>query len=202
MNQSDSTSDENQIPEKPSLVRGGSGQHTSQHNAPPSRRETRESTHFNEAGQAHMVDVTAKPVTARVATATSTIRMNAEAAAAIRAGTSHKGDVLGVARLAAIGAAKWTSTLIPLCHTIPIEGVDVHFQWQESGTDVPSESLRCLASVRTSYKTGVEMEALTAASVAALTVYDMLKSVDRAMEITQTRLESKTGGKSGEFSRG
>ncbi len=183
MNQADSTSDENRI------------------SARPSSRETQASTHFNEAGQALMVDVTAKSVTARVATASSSIRMNAQAAAAIRAGTSHKGDVLGVARLAAIGAAKWTSTLIPLCHAIPIEGVEVEFQWQESGSDDSNASLICLASVRTSYKTGVEMEALTAASVAALTVYDMLKSVDRAMEITQTRLESKTGGKSGDFFR-
>lgn len=177
MNQSDSTDDENQTP------------------------VTRASTHFNEAGQAHMVDVTAKPVTPRVATASSTLAMSGEAAATIRAGTSHKGDVLGVARLAAIGAAKWTSTLIPLCHAIPIEGVEVAFQWVASNPGDPRESLQCRASVRTTYKTGVEMEALTAASIAALTVYDMLKSIDRAMEITHTHLERKTGGKSGDFAR-
>ncbi len=167
------------------------------------RSDSPGSTHFNDAGQAHMVDVTGKPVTARIATASSTIRMNAAASGAIRSGTSRKGDVLGIARIAAIGAAKSTSTLIPLCHAIPIEGVEVEFQWLvpvDAGAS-PQESLRCTATVRTTAKTGVEMEALTAASVAALTVYDMLKSIDRAMEIIETRLDFKSGGKSGTFSR-
>ncbi|EMI45243.1 MULTISPECIES: cyclic pyranopterin monophosphate synthase MoaC [Pirellulaceae] len=166
------------------------------------------STHFDDAGQAHMVDITAKPVTARVAVASSMIRMNPEAAELVRTGTGRKGDVLSVARLAAIGATKWTSTLIPLCHAIPIEGVSVDFQWgplDESPAidpaDGASETLRCVATVRTTYKTGVEMEAMTAASVATLTVYDMLKSVDRTMVIVETKLESKAGGRSGVFSR-
>lgn len=167
-------------------------------------------THFNAAGHAHMVDVTDKLVTPRLATASSTIRMTTAAAEQIRAGTSRKGDVLGVARIAAIGAVKWTSTLIPLCHAIPIEGVEVDFEWlgsseHASGSSeqatVTHESLRCSATVRTTSKTGVEMEALAAASIGALTIYDMLKSVDRSMTITDTRLEFKSGGKSGTFSR-
>lgn len=168
-----------------------------------SRSDPPTATHFNAAGHAHMVDVTGKPVTPRIATASSIIRMNAAAAAQIRAGTSRKGDVLGVARIAAIGAVKWTSTLIPLCHAIPIEGVEVDFEWLPAcgHADLPQESLRCLATVRTTSKTGVEMEALAAASVAALTVYDMLKSVDRSMIISDTRLDFKSGGKSGTFSR-
>ncbi|TWT64839.1 cyclic pyranopterin monophosphate synthase MoaC [Allorhodopirellula solitaria] len=169
-----------------------------------SRSDPPGSTHFNHAGQAHMVDVTGKPVTSRVAVASSTVRMNPAAAAAIRAGSSRKGDVLGVARLAAISATKWTSTLIPLCHAIPVEGVEVQFTWLSHGdptSPASPETLQCEVTVRTTSRTGVEMEALTAASVAALTVYDMLKSVDRAMEITATRLESKSGGKSGDFSR-
>lgn len=154
-----------------------------------------------------MVDVTAKSATTRIATASATVSMNAAAADAILAGDSRKGDVLAVARLAAIGGAKWTSTLIPLCHAIPIEGVEIEFDWVAAEADTIADldsapqSLRCLATVRTTYKTGVEMEALTAACVAALTVYDMLKSVDRAMVIRETRLESKSGGKSGEFRR-
>jgi len=176
--------------------------------------ERKTSTHFNASGNAHMVDITAKAVSARQATASASIRMTGRAAETIRAGDSRKGDVLAVARLAAIGASKWTSTLIPLCHAIPIEGVEVEFRWKETlgssetrgeGTEeharVTRETLECLATVRTTFKTGVEMEAMTAASIAALTVYDMLKSVDRSMVILETRLESKQGGKSGDFSR-
>ncbi|WP_404309076.1 cyclic pyranopterin monophosphate synthase MoaC [Neorhodopirellula lusitana] len=165
------------------------------------------STHFDESGQAQMVDVTAKSITPRTATATAVVSMNAQAAQSIRQGDSRKGDVLAVARLAAITGTKWTSTLIPLCHAIPIEGVEVGFQWLDEpaapsteGT-TPTSLLRCTATVKTTYKTGVEMEAMTAASVAALTIYDMLKSVDRSMEIRQTRLEHKDGGKSGLFQR-
>lgn len=168
-----------------------------------SRSDAPSSTHFNDAGQAHMIDITDKPVTVRLATAAATIHMNSAAAATIRGGTSRKGDVLGIARIAAIGAAKMTSTLIPLCHAIPIEGVTVQFEWLESAANAQSasQSLRCSATVRTTSKTGVEMEALAAASVAALTVYDMLKSVDRSMTIADTRLDFKSGGKSGTFSR-
>jgi len=164
------------------------------------------STHFNSRGQARMVDVTDKATTPRAASASANIQMNASAADAIRTGDSRKGDVLAVARLAGIGATKWTSTLIPLCHAIPIEGVELEFHWLTSldkiDQPIDHQTLQCLATVRTTYKTGVEMEAMTAASVAALTIYDMLKSVDRAMVIGQVRLESKRGGKSGEFVRG
>ncbi|EMI54670.1 cyclic pyranopterin monophosphate synthase MoaC [Rhodopirellula sallentina] len=166
------------------------------------------STHFDDFGAAHMVDITAKSVTARIATASSSIRMSTDAAETVRMGGGRKGDVLSVARLAAIGATKWTSTLIPLCHAIPIEGVSIDFQWEKTGesdnidpAEGSPETLRCVATVRTTYKTGVEMEAMTAASVASLTVYDMLKSVDRAMVITETKLESKEGGRSGVYSR-
>lgn len=157
-----------------------------------------------------MVDVTDKPITTRTATASSNVEMDAKAADAIQSGVSRKGDVLAVARLAGIGATKWTPTLIPLCHAIPVEGVEIEFRWLEPAPGAsaqspertiqsPKQTIQCLATVRTTYKTGVEMEAMTAASVAALTIYDMLKSVDRAMVIRQTRLESKTGGKSGDF---
>lgn len=143
-----------------------------------------------------MVDVSAKAITKRTATATSRVSMNSAAAASVRAGESRKGDVLAVARLAAISATKWTAHLIPLCHAIPIESVDVDFQWAD-----PPVQLICRVTCATSGKTGIEMEAMTGASVAALTVYDMLKSVDRAMEIGPTRLEHKDGGQSGHFSR-
>jgi len=164
------------------------------------------SNHFNADGHVHMVDVSAKQVTKRIATASSQITMNAMAAELVRKGESRKGDVLAVARLAAIGATKWTSHLIPLCHAIPIESVKVEFQWsQASGDDAsgdqPSNRLVCRVTCSTSGKTGIEMEALTGASVGALTVYDMLKSVDRSMEIGPTRLEEKEGGDSGIFQR-
>lgn len=158
------------------------------------------SNHFDSQGQARIVDITDKNSTTRSATASAAIQMSAKAAESIRRGDASKGDVLAVARLAAIGGAKWTGTLIPLCHNIPIEAVDVDFQWTED--DQPQRSsLLCRVTVQTTYKTGVEMEAMTAASVAALTIYDMLKSVDKAMEVTSVRLESKDGGKSGSFRR-
>lgn len=164
------------------------------------------STHFNAAGEVHMVDVTGKDITVREAVASARIRMSADAAEAIRRGDTKKGDVLAVARLAGIAGAKWTSHLIPLCHAIPIEAVSIDFDWvDESDSDddaVANQTLRCTATARTTGKTGIEMESLTAASTAALTVYDMLKSVDRAMVIDQVRLESKSGGKSGDFRRG
>lgn len=145
-----------------------------------------------------MVDVSAKDATVRVAVASGRVRMNDEARKAVKGGASKKGDVLAVARLAAIQATKLTSQLIPLCHAIPIEAVDVDFRWV---TENGSESLECSVTTRTTGKTGVEMEALTGVSVGCLTVYDMLKSVDRAMEISAVQLQHKSGGKSGEFFR-
>jgi cyclic pyranopterin phosphate synthase len=142
-----------------------------------------------------MVDVSDKPTTARTATAECDVLMEEATLERIRDGAVQKGDVLGVARLAAIQATKWTSQLIPLCHAIPVEGVEVGFEF-------PSERcVRCRVSVRTSGKTGVEMEALTAVTVAGLTIYDMCKSLDRGMEIGPARLISKDGGASGRFRR-
>jgi cyclic pyranopterin phosphate synthase len=165
-----------------------------------------QSTHFNAAGEVHMVDVSGKDTTVREAAASALIRMSADAAGAIRRGDSKKGDVLAVARLAGISGAKWTSHLIPLCHAIPIEAVSIDFEWctdpgNGEGEETVQQTLRCVATARTTGKTGIEMEAMTAATTAALTVYDMLKSVDRSMGIDQIRLESKSGGKSGLYRR-
>lgn len=147
-----------------------------------------------------MVDVSAKDVTVRDALASGQVTMNSSTAQMIRSGTAKKGDVLGIARLAAIQATKLTQQLIPLCHAIPIEAVTVDFQWLDpaaEGTDV----LRCLVRVRTTAKTGVEMEAMTAASVGCLAIYDMIKSVDRATSIGPVQLLEKSGGKTGDFRR-
>ena len=155
-----------------------------------------------------MVDVSDKQVFTREAIASGDVLMSQPTAVLIQTGTSRKGDVLGVARLAAIQATKQTSTLIPLCHAIPIESVNVTFNWVESVPEQEHESvqypsdlalLRCEVSVKTSAKTGVEMEALTAVSVGCLTVYDMVKAVERGMEIRNIRLLNKKGGKSGVF---
>ena len=149
-------------------------------------------THFDDQGHAHMVDVGAKPVTDRIATAEGRIVMTAQTLALITEGRAKKGDVLGVARLAGIMAAKKTSDLIPLCHPLPITKVAVDL--------VPDPALpgvRVTATVKTSGVTGVEMEALTAVSVACLTVYDMLKAVEKGMQIEGIRLLLKDGGKSG-----
>ena len=151
-------------------------------------------THFDAAGNAVMVDVSAKPVTARVATARARVEMNAATLAMIVAGTAKKGDVLGVARLAGIMAAKRTAELIPLCHPLPITAVVVDLIAEDGGIAIS-------ATVRTTGRTGVEMEALTAASVAALTVYDMCKAVDRGMRIEGLRVVHKDGGKSGSFTQ-
>ena len=153
-------------------------------------------THFDASGNAVMVDVSAKPVTSRTATARSRVMMNAETLAMIEAGTAKKGDVLGVARLAGIMAAKRTADLIPLCHPLPIAAVVVRLT-----PDRGANAIEIEATVRTSGQTGVEMEALTAASVAALTVYDMCKAVDRGMRIEGLRVVHKAGGKSGEFTQ-
>ncbi len=154
-------------------------------------------THFDADGHAHMVDVTDKPVTDRIATAEGCIAMRPETLALIRSGRAEKGDVLGVARLAGIMAAKRTAELIPLCHPLPISRVAVDLVADEG---LPG--LRIAATVRTTGRTGVEMEALTAVSAAALTVYDMVKAVDRGMTITGIRLLLKDGGASGRFEAG
>ncbi|WP_372718131.1 cyclic pyranopterin monophosphate synthase MoaC [Novipirellula sp.] len=163
-------------------------------------------SHFDASGNAHMVDVSAKPVTVREAIASAEIVMAPATAEVIRGSKAAKGDVLAVARLAAIQATKLTSQLIPLCHAIPIESVNVDFSWKadhESDDDTGDlqATLLCHVTVRTSAKTGVEMEAMTAASIAALTVYDMVKSIDRGIEIGPVVLEAKSGGKSGDYRR-
>jgi cyclic pyranopterin phosphate synthase len=150
-------------------------------------------THFDAAGNAAMVDVGGKPETAREATARARVVMQPATLALIRSGTASKGDVLGVARLAGIMGAKRTADLIPLCHPLPISAVTVDLALE--GED----SVEITATVRTTGRTGVEMEALTAASIAALTVYDMVKAVDRGMRIEGLRVVAKSGGKSGDF---
>lgn len=147
-------------------------------------------THLDDSGAARMVDVAGKATTAREAVATGRITMSAEAAAAIRSGTARKGDVLAVARVAGIMAAKRTAELIPLCHPLPLTRVTIDIAPDDTGVTVT-------ATCATDAKTGVEMEALTAVSVALLTVYDMAKALDKSMTIMDIRLLSKTGGKSG-----
>jgi cyclic pyranopterin phosphate synthase len=149
-------------------------------------------THFDGEGRAVMVDVSAKPETARTATARARITMAADTLAAIVSGTAKKGDVLGTARLAGIMAAKRTADLIPLCHPLPITAVTLTLEPGDNAIEIG-------ATVRTTGRTGVEMEALTAASVAALTVYDMCKAIDRGMRIEALRVVHKAGGKSGDF---
>lgn len=151
-------------------------------------------THFDAAGQAHMVDVGDKPATRRIALACGTIRMKPETLSLVQAGTSKKGDVLGIARIAAIQGAKRTSDLIPLCHPIAITRIAVDFTIDET-----DPSVTCTARVECTGQTGVEMEALTAVQVGLLTVYDMLKAVDRGMTITDVGLLEKHGGKSGSW---
>ncbi len=155
-------------------------------------------THFTAEGDARMVDVSDKPTTARRAVATATVRMQAATLELIRSGQAAKGDVLAVARIAGIMAAKRTAELIPLCHSLPVTAVAVSFTLAESGVNPPAVTIE--AEVKTSGPTGVEMEALTAASVAALTIYDMVKAVDRGMVIENLRLLHKSGGKSGVWS--
>ncbi|WP_323006350.1 cyclic pyranopterin monophosphate synthase MoaC [Pseudorhodobacter sp.] len=151
-------------------------------------------THFDAAGHAHMVDVSAKPVTARIAVAQSAVKMAPETLAIITDGRAAKGDVLGIARLAGIMAAKKTADLIPLCHPLPITKVAIDLV-----PDAALPGVMITATVKTGGQTGVEMEALTAVSIAALTIYDMMKAVDKAMEITATKLILKDGGKSGRY---
>jgi len=151
-------------------------------------------THFDAQGQARMVDVAAKAETHRIAKAGGRIRMLPATLKQILAGSAKKGDVLGVARLAAIQAAKRTSDLIPLCHPLALTRIDIEF-----ATDRKSSAIECCATVETVGRTGVEMEALTAVAGALLTIYDMCKAVDRGMCLEQVRLLEKKGGKSGHW---
>lgn len=151
-------------------------------------------THVDESGAARMVDVSAKDVTARTASASGRVLVSAEVVALLRGQGVPKGDALAVARVAGIMAAKQTPALIPLCHPLAISGVTVDLA-------VADDAVEILATVRTADRTGVEMEALTAVSVAALTVIDMVKAVDKGAVITDVRVETKTGGKSGDWSR-
>ena len=152
-------------------------------------------THFDAGGQAHMVDVGAKQETHRIAVASGSIRMKPETLAIILSGTAKKGDVLGIARIAAIMASKRTSDLIPLCHPLALTRVTVDFS-----TDEANASVHCSAQVETFGKTGVEMEALTAVQVGLLTVYDMCKALARGMVMSHIRVMEKHGGKSGDWS--
>lgn len=152
-------------------------------------------THFDESGASRMVDVSAKETTHRTATASGLVRMQPATLARIQQATLAKGNVLEVARLAGIMAAKRTAEWIPLCHTLPLEGVTVSFDYPDD------RSLAISATARVTAKTGVEMEALVAVSAAALTVYDMCKAIDRSMSIERIQLEEKSGGRSGHFVR-
>ena len=155
-----------------------------------------EFSHFNESGRARMVDVSEKSETARTAVAAGRVKVNAETFSLIKSGGMKKGDVLGTAQIAGIMGAKKTPDIIPMCHPIMISGVDIDFNLNEAELAV-----EITATAKCSGVTGVEMEALTAVSVAALTVYDMCKAVQKDMEITDIRLLKKSGGKSGDFVR-
>jgi cyclic pyranopterin phosphate synthase len=152
-------------------------------------------THVDETGAARMVDVSGKDVTARTATASGRVLVSAEVVALLRDGTVPKGDALAVARIAGIQAAKRTPDLVPLCHPLAVHGVDVDLTVEDDG-------VRIVATVRTADRTGVEMEALTSVAVAGLTLVDMVKAVDRGATITDVRVERKSGGRSGEWTRG
>ncbi len=158
-------------------------------------------THFDAQGQAHMVDVAAKASTHRIAVATGRIEMLPATLAIIESGTAKKGDVLGIARIAAIQAAKKTSDLIPLCHPLALTRVAVEFSVHPATGQDPAH-VRCTATVETVGPTGVEMEALTAVQVGLLTIYDMCKAVDRGMTMTGVQLLEKHGGKSGSYVAG
>ncbi|MEP5759526.1 MAG: cyclic pyranopterin monophosphate synthase MoaC [Litoreibacter sp.] len=153
-----------------------------------------ELTHFDSEGHAHMVDVSQKAVTSRIAVAQGAIKMHPETLALITEGRAKKGDVLGIARVAGIMGAKQTANLIPLCHPLPISKVSV-----EMTPDATLPGIRIEATVKTTGQTGIEMEALTAVSTAALTIYDMVKAAEKTMQITDIKLMLKDGGKSGLF---
>lgn len=156
--------------------------------------QPRELTHFDSSGQAHMVDVGAKNDTHRIAVASGSIRMKPETLAIVQSGSAKKGDVLGIARVAAIMATKRTGDLIPLCHPLALTRVAVDFS-----IDASRSSIACTAQVETFGKTGVEIEALTAVQIGLLTIYDMCKAVDRGMVISDVRVLEKHGGKSGSW---
>ncbi len=160
------------------------------------RPQTQQLTHLDEHGRARMVDVSEKPASDRRASARAVVHVSASTAAAVAAGNAPKGDVIGVARIAGIQAAKRTSELIPLCHPLALTFVGV-----EARVDVDAGEIELIAQARTSGPTGVEMEALTAATVAALTVYDMIKGIERGAEIVEVRLLEKSGGRSGDWRR-
>jgi cyclic pyranopterin phosphate synthase len=151
-------------------------------------------SHFDDHGRAHMVDVSDKPTTARLAVATGCVRMSATTLALVKEGRADKGDVLGIARIAGIMGAKRTADLIPLCHPLPVTKVAL-----DLAPDDTLPGIRITATVKTTGQTGVEMEALTAVSVAALTIYDMLKAAEKGMVIDSIRLTLKEGGKSGRY---
>jgi cyclic pyranopterin monophosphate synthase len=153
-------------------------------------------THFNEQGRAKMVDITDKSTTVRTAIAKSSISVNQEIYEKITSNEMKKGDVLAVSQVAGIMAAKKTSDIIPMCHPLALKGVDISFEWEIKGNEY---KLIIIVAVKTKGSTGVEMEALTAASVTALTVYDMCKAVDKGMVIGPTFLMEKTGGKNGDY---
>ncbi len=153
-----------------------------------------ELTHFNDAGQAHMVDIVAKDITHRIGVAEGFISMSPETFDLVKNGNAKKGDVIGIARLASIMASKKTSELIPLCHPIALTRVSVDFELLED-----THQVRCVATCETQGRTGVEMEALTSVQVGLLTIYDMLKAVDRGMTMNGIRLLEKHGGKSGDW---
>lgn len=153
-------------------------------------------SHLNNVGEAHMVDVTTKPETARVAVATARVSMSQAAIEQLISGNNKKGDVLSVARIAGIQAAKKCSDLIPLCHPLMLSSVSVELE-----VDSAKQQVKITSRCKVSGQTGVEMEALTAVSVAALTIYDMCKAVDKSIVVSDIRLEQKTGGKSGDWSR-
>ncbi|QDT66053.1 cyclic pyranopterin monophosphate synthase MoaC [Calycomorphotria hydatis] len=156
-------------------------------------------THFDDHGHSRMVDVTAKPVTERLAVAEGTVQMSLEAFQAVMDGQVAKGNVLEVARLAGIMGTKRTADLIPLCHPLPIDGISIEIEPLQPTSE--SGSFRIAATVKTSGRTGVEMEALTAVSVTGLTIYDMCKSLDRSISIGSIQLLRKSGGKSGDYTR-
>lgn len=157
-----------------------------------------EFSHINEQGRAKMVDITEKKITSRTAIARSSILVNQEIYTKIVDQTIGKGDVLSVAQVAGIMAAKQTSTIIPMCHPLPLSGVNIQFDWKN---DEDRYELSITVEAKTKGSTGIEMEALTAASVTALTIYDMCKAIDKGMIIGQTYLVEKTGGKSGRYRR-
>ena len=159
------------------------------------RQEKKQLSHLNSQGEAQMVDVSAKPITRRQAVAEGKIAMSLSTLEAIEAGNAPKGDVIGTAKIAGIMAAKQTSNLIPLCHPLPLKKVEVEIK---SDRDLPGYVIRSTVTIKA--ETGVEMEALTAVSVAALTLYDMAKALEKSMTIIDIHLVSKTGGKSGDYS--